>query len=72
MLGQISRILTDKGYGFVKSDDGDYFIHPQLMAPDSPLSFDQLKVGQTVSFEPSFKVTKGQKKLRAENITFIG
>ena len=72
MLGKVSRILEDKRFGFIRDSEGNYFFfHQQTVSPDSPLKFDELKVGQEVSFEPSTRVIGGVEKTRAENVCFI-
>lgn len=71
MLGKITRVLSDKKFGFIQSEGQYFFYHQQTVSPESPLTFDQLKVGQTVSFEPGFRVIKGEEKGRAENVIFI-
>jgi len=72
MLGKVSRILEDKRFGFIKDVEGNYFFfHQQTVSPESPLKFDELKVGQEVSFEPSSRVIDGVEKTRAENVCFI-
>jgi cold shock protein len=59
--GTIKR-LTDKGFGFIATDEGtEYFFH-QSACTRTP--FDQLREGQNVSFT----VGQGPKGPRAENV----
>lgn len=54
--GQIKRIVRDRGFGFVRTQDGtEYFFHRTGMAQGT--SFDELNEGQDVTFdtEPSSK-----------------
>ena len=48
MVGKVRRIVTDKGFGFVRPDGGntDFFFH-RSSAPD----FDRLAEGSRVEFE---------------------
>jgi len=47
--GTISRLLRDRGYGFIRAGDGKalFFYRNQLRG----VAFDSLKVGQEVEFE---------------------
>jgi CspA family cold shock protein len=63
MNGTISRLLTDKGFGFITGDDGqEYFMHRSAVRDGSV--FEQLREGQPVTFDG----TRGDKGLRAENV----
>jgi len=60
--GTIKR-LTDKGFGFIATDEGiEYFFH-QSACTRTP--FDQLREGQAVSFS----IGQGPKGPRAENVS---
>jgi len=60
--GTIKRI-TDKGFGFIATDDGpEYFFHQSACVGTS---FDDLREGQAVSFT----VGEGPKGPRAENVS---
>ncbi len=62
MHGTIKRLVSDKGFGFVRADDGkEYFFH-QASVVDG--SFDQLREGQALTFEAG----QGPKGPRAENV----
>ena len=60
--GTIKRLMRDKGFGFLASQDGqEYFFHQSACA-DAP--FSSLREGQAVTFE----VGQGPKGPRAENV----
>lgn len=62
MKGTI-KTLTDRGFGFIsrEGETKDLFFHAKEL---NGVTFDQLKVGQAVSFE----VEEGQKGLSAVNV----
>jgi CspA family cold shock protein len=63
MTGQISRLLLEKGFGFIAGEDGqEYFMHRSAVRDGSV--FEQLRENQSVTFDGS----KGEKGLRAENV----
>lgn len=58
--GTIKRLVFEKGFGFVADDSGhEYFFHQSACA-----SFESLREGQTVTFEPG----QGPKGPRAEKV----
>jgi len=60
--GTITRLIGDRGYGFIATEDGkDIFFHQTAL---QGLSFDSLKEGQPVEFETE----EGPKGPRAVNI----
>jgi CspA family cold shock protein len=62
--GTIKR-LTDKGFGFISTGgEKDLFFHSSGL---DGVSFDQLQVGQKVSFTEG----RGEKGPRAENVKVI-
>lgn len=63
--GTVARVVTDRGFGFIKPDDGgqDIFFHHSSMSPGS---FDQLREGQSVEYEVG-RDTRSN-KMRAENV----
>jgi cold shock protein len=62
MNGTISRLLVDKGFGFIAGEDGqEYFVHRSAIRGEA---FEQLREGQAVTFDAS----RGDKGLRAENV----
>lgn len=62
MQGTIKRIIRDRGFGFIKSADGqEVFFHRSGL---QNLNFDGLKEGEAVEFE----VERGEKGPRAVNV----
>ena len=63
MTGTI-KTLKEQGYGFItrEGESKDLFFHSKDL---SGVTFDELKVGDTVSFE----VTEGEKGPAATNVT---
>ena len=60
--GTIKRIVSDKGFGFIATDDGqEYFFH-QSACSGTP--FEALHEGQAVTFEKG----QGPKGPRGENV----
>jgi CspA family cold shock protein len=63
MNGMIARVIVEKGFGFIRADDGqEYFMHRTAIRDGS--IFEQLREGQPVIFD----ATQGDKGLRAENV----
>ena len=62
MRGTIKRLVRDKKFGFVRSDESgtEYFFH----SSGCLCEFDGLKEGQAVQFEPG----QGPKGPRAEGV----
>lgn len=45
--GTIKKVVSDRGFGFIKADDGqEYFFHRS-----SVTDFDSLRGGETVTFQ---------------------
>lgn len=64
--GKIARVLFDKGFGFIRMDDGsEAFFHKSEVQREAGFQFDQLAAGIEVEFE----VAMGEKGLRAERVT---
>jgi len=62
MNGTIKRLVTDKGFGFVKASDGtEYFFHHTAC---TNTHFEELREGQALEFEVGY----GPKGPRAEQI----
>jgi cold shock protein len=63
--GTIARVINDRGFGFIKPDDGreDIFFHHSSVADGG---FDSLREGQTVEFEAGRDPRSN--KSRAENV----
>jgi CspA family cold shock protein len=63
MTGTISKVISDKGFGFIQGEDGqEYFMHRSGVQNGSV--FEQLREGQPVVFDAG----RGDKGLRAENV----
>lgn len=63
MEGTIARKVDDRGFGFIKGNDGtDYFFHRS--ACESQIAFIQMRQGQVVSFD----ITSSDKGPRADNV----
>lgn len=61
MTGIITRMLTTKGFGFVKGEDGcEYFMHAKDIDIDQ--RWEQLEKGQRVTFTPVQNGTGGNKR----------
>jgi cold shock protein len=59
MQGTIKRIIRDRGFGFIRSNDGqEIFFHRSSL---QQLNFDGLKEGDAVEFE----LERGEKGPRA-------
>ena len=64
LKGSILRLIMDKGFGFIKGDDGqEYFFHRSAMK--GGVEFESLQMNDKVSFFPS----KGPKGSRAEQVS---
>ena len=61
--GQIKK-LTDKGFGFIAGDGGEYFFHQSAL---QDVRFEDLREGQTVEYTEG----QGPKGPRAENVRVI-
>lgn len=62
MTGKIKKLNKDKGFGFIRMDDGsEAFFHRSAVQNGT---FDDLREGQQVFFE----MTHGQKGPRAEDV----
>jgi CspA family cold shock protein len=63
--GTIARIVSDRGFGFVKPDEGgdDIFFHHSSVANGG---FDNLQEGQAVEYEKGRD--QRSNKSRAENV----
>jgi CspA family cold shock protein len=62
MKGTIKRLVSDKGFGFILTDEGnEYFFHNSAC---TQTPFDQLQEGQAVTFDRG----QGPKGPRGENV----
>ena len=64
MTGTIKRIVHDKGFGFIKPDDGkeDVFFHRSRLGPGA--QFEDLREGDEVEFQ----TRPGEKGPQAFNV----
>jgi CspA family cold shock protein len=63
MQGTIKRLIRDRGFGFIRSTDGqEIFFHRSTL---QTMAFDALKEGQAVEFE----MESGEKGARATKVT---
>ena len=61
--GTIKRVMNDKGFGFIASEEGtEYFFHQSSC---DGVQFEELREGQAVTFDAG----EGPKGPRAENVT---
>lgn len=64
MTGTIIRLISDKGFGFIRAGNGsEYFFHHSSVKGD----FNSLKEKQEVTFE----ATQGPKGPRAEQVALV-
>jgi CspA family cold shock protein len=62
MQGTIKRVIRDRGFGFIRSSDGqEVFFHRSSL---QQLNFDGLKEGDPVEFE----IERGDKGPRAKSV----
>jgi CspA family cold shock protein len=65
MQGTIKRIIRDRGFGFIRSTDGqEVFFHRSGL---QQLNFDGLKEGEQVEFE----MERGEKGPRATSVRAV-
>ncbi len=62
MTGTIKKIITDRGFGFISSEQGqEVFFHRSVL---TNAAFESLQPGQTVEFDAE----SGPKGLRATSV----
>lgn len=61
--GTIKKLVSDKGFGFIATDNGDLFFHRSAVEGH----FDDLREGDTVEFTEG----QGQKGPCAENVKSV-
>jgi len=59
--GTIKKLITDKGFGFIKGEDGEIFFHHSALVGTT---IEQLQENQAVEYEEG----RGPKGPRAENV----
>jgi CspA family cold shock protein len=62
--GEIKKLVTDRGFGFIEGERGDIFFHHSAL---QGISIEALRIGQTVEYE----VGHGPKGPRAENVRLL-
>ncbi|NQU20069.1 MAG: cold shock domain-containing protein [Candidatus Nealsonbacteria bacterium] len=62
--GNIKKIVTDKGFGFIEGESGDMFFHHSAL---EGTTIEALSIGQNVEYD----VGSGPKGPRAENVRLI-
>jgi CspA family cold shock protein len=62
--GVIKKLVSEKGFGFIKGDHGELFFHHSAVQGGA---FDTLREGQTVEYTEG----RGPKGPRAETVTII-
>jgi len=62
MQGTVKRVIRDRGFGFIRSNDGqEIFFHRSTL---QQMNFDGIKEGEVVEFE----MEKGEKGPRATSV----
>jgi cold shock protein len=65
MTGTIKKLVQDRGFGFITSEDGaEYFFHREQLR--GGLDFDGLSTGQRVTFETE-SGTKGPRAVGVQS-----
>ncbi|OGQ82081.1 MAG: cold-shock protein [Deltaproteobacteria bacterium RIFOXYA12_FULL_58_15] len=59
--GTIKKIISDKGFGFIKGENEELFFHRSAV---EGISFEELREGQSVQYNEG----QGPKGKRAENV----
>ena len=68
-LGKIKKIVSDRGFGFIQSEDGsDVFFHCSTV---SNRQFENLAEGQRVEYTLDPSTARGSKGPRATSVTPI-
>ena len=62
--GTIKKLIADKGYGFIKGEDGELFFHHSAVEGEA---FETLQEGQAVEYSEG----DGPKGPRAENVRIV-
>jgi CspA family cold shock protein len=59
--GTIKKLVTEKGFGFIRGERGDIFFHHSVL---EGADIESLRIGQSVEYEEG----KGPKGPRAEKV----
>ena len=62
--GTIKKVISDKGFGFIKGDNEEIFFHRSAV---EGTSFEELREGQAVEYNEG----QGPKGKRAENVRLV-
>jgi len=62
--GTIKKVIVDKGYGFIRGEQKEYFFHHSTL---EGVQIEELQEGQTVEFE----IGEGPKGPRAESVRLV-
>ncbi len=62
--GTIKKLIADKGYGFIKGENGELFFHHSAVEGEA---FETLQEGQAVEYSEG----DGPKGPRAENVRIV-
>lgn len=67
MTGTIKKLLADKGFGFITAEElgQDLFFHSNSLVG---VTFDELKEGDSLSFEVETVMKNGEEKKNATNV----
>ena len=60
--GKIKKLVADRGFGFIETEQGDIFFH---LSSVNNADFESLVVGQEVEYE----IEQGPKRPRASSIS---
>ena len=66
MKGTISRLVRDRGFGFIKSDDGQETFFHRTAVQDA--SFDTLRGDETVEFDMGTDARSGRERAVAVRV----
>ena len=62
--GKIKKLVSDKGFGFIESENGEFFFHHSAL---QDVRFEELQEGQSVEFNEGH----GPKGARAEDVRLV-
>jgi cold shock CspA family protein len=64
MTGNVTRIVQDRGFAFVRAGEQDYFLHHTEL---ENCQFNKLQIGDQIRFEPA-ETTKGLRATSASKV----
>lgn len=62
--GTIKKLISNKGFGFIEGEGGEFFFHSSAV---ENVSFEELREGQSVEYTEG----RGPKGPRAENVRVV-